>query len=34
MLIYIQCIIAVILGVVSTITDFKNKKIYNKNINK
>lgn len=32
MLIYIQCIIAVILGVVSTITDFKNKKIYNKNI--
>ena len=32
MLIYIQCIIAVILGVVSIITDFKNKKIYNKNI--
>lgn len=32
MLIYIQCIVAVILGVVSTITDFKNKKIYNKNI--
>lgn len=30
MLIYIQIIIAVILGIVSSITDLKNKKIYNK----
>lgn len=32
MLVYIQSIIAIALGVVSSITDFKNKKIYNKNI--
>lgn len=32
MLVYIQSIIAIILGIVSSITDFKNKKIYNKNI--
>ncbi len=32
MLAYIQSIIAIILGCVSSITDFKNKKIYNKNI--
>ncbi len=32
MLLYIQSIIAIILGIISSITDFKNKKIYNKNI--
>ena len=32
MLPYIQSIIAIILGIVSSITDLKNKKIYNKNI--
>lgn len=32
MLIYIQSIIAIILGIISTITDFKSQKIYNKNI--
>lgn len=32
MLVYIQALIAIVLGVVSSITDFKNKKIYNKNI--
>ena len=32
MLPYIQSIIAIILGVVSSVTDLKNKKIYNKNI--
>ena len=32
MLVYIQTLIAIALGVVSSITDFKNKKIYNKNI--
>lgn len=32
MLPYIQSIIAIILGIVSSVTDLKNKKIYNKNI--
>ena len=32
MLVYIQSIIAIVLGIISSITDFKNKKIYNKNI--
>ena len=32
MLIYIQCLIAITLGIVSLITDVKDKKIYNKNI--
>ena len=32
MLPYIQSIIAIILGIVSSITDLKDKKIYNKNI--
>lgn len=32
MLIYIQSILALILGVIASITDFKDKKIYNKNI--
>lgn len=32
MLVYIQSIIAIVLGIISAITDFKNKKIYNKNI--
>ncbi len=32
MLAYIQSIIAIILGIISSVTDFKNKKIYNKNI--
>lgn len=32
MLVYIQSIISVILSIISSITDFKDKKIYNKNI--
>ena len=32
MLVYIQSIIAIVLGIVASITDLKNKKIYNKNI--
>ncbi len=32
MLVYIQSIIAIVLGIISSATDFKNKKIYNKNI--
>lgn len=32
MLVYIQSIIAILLGIVATITDFKDKKIYNKNV--
>jgi len=32
MLVYIQSIIAIVLGIISSVTDFKNKKIYNKNI--
>ena len=32
MLVYIQGMIAIIIGIVSSITDFKNKKIYNKNL--
>ena len=30
MLVYIQSIIAILLGIVAAITDFKDKKIYNK----
>ncbi len=32
MLVYIQSIIAIVLGIISSVTDLKNKKIYNKNI--
>ena len=32
MLVYIQSVIAIVLGIIASITDFKNKKIYNKNI--
>ena len=32
MLVYLQSFIAIFLGIISSITDFKNKKIYNKNI--
>lgn len=32
MLVYIQSIIAILLGIVAAITDFKDKKIYNKNV--
>lgn len=32
MLVYIQSVIAIVLGIITSVTDFKNKKIYNKNI--